>query len=343
MPFERWWGGPIATTSRFTVTFGEELGGRVVWALGYTGLGVATTRFAARVLTDKLLAPDSGLLDLAFTSIKPVPFPPEPLRWAGVNLTRRAIGLDHGEGRDVWDAQGTRYLDLFGGILTTMSAHALAERIAELAPMPDAKVFFTTSGAEANEVALLLACTARRSQQVLALRNSYHGRSFATMAVTGNRGWSASALPPVNVKYVPGGYCLRSPYRLDDAGSIEACVEDLGDVLVTQTAGDVACLIAEPIQGVGGFVTPEILTFATGLGNGRSMAGVVARAELMDSITANSVSTFGGNPLVCAGADANLTYLLDNDLPGNAALDAALSGAPERTENRPMIQQRHDR
>lgn len=304
------------------------------------------------------------------------------------------IALDHGEGCYVWDVEGTRYLDLFGGILTTMTAHALpevvkavqeqagrilhsstlylieeqielAERIAELAPMPDAKVFFTTSGTEANEAALLLACTARRSQQVLALRNSYHGRSFATMAITGNRGWSASALSPVDVKYVHGGYRLRSPYRdLDDAGYIEACVEDLRDVLATQTAGDVACLIAEPIQGVGGFatppdglfgafkevceehgilyitdevqtgwgrtgehfwgidahgVTPDILTFAKGLGNGLSMAGVVARAGLMDSITANSVSTFGGNPLVCAGANANLSYLLDNDLQGNAA------------------------
>ena len=100
VPFERWWGGPIATTSRFTVTFGEELGGRVVWALGYTGLGVATTRFAGRVLTDKLLAPDSGLLDLALTSTKPVPFPPEPLRWAGVTMTRRAIARsDRREGR----------------------------------------------------------------------------------------------------------------------------------------------------------------------------------------------------------------------------------------------------
>jgi glycine/D-amino acid oxidase-like deaminating enzyme len=89
--FERWWGGPIATTSRFTVAFGEELDGRVVWALGYTGLGVATSRFAARVLVDRLLAPDSPLLELQLVARKPVPFPPEPLRSVGVNLTRRAI------------------------------------------------------------------------------------------------------------------------------------------------------------------------------------------------------------------------------------------------------------
>jgi 4-aminobutyrate aminotransferase len=304
------------------------------------------------------------------------------------------IELVRGEGRRVWDAEGRSYLDLFGGILTTMTAHALpevveavreqagrimhsstlyliesqialAEEIAAIAPMPDAKVFFTTSGSEANEAALLLATTARRSNQILAVRNSYHGRSFATMAITGNRGWSASSLTPVDVKYVHGGYRYRSPYRdLDDAAYIAACVEDLRDVIVGQTAGDVACMIAEPIQGVGGFatppdglfgamkevldeygilfitdevqtgwgrtgehlwgiqahgVTPDILTFAKGLGNGLTMAGVVAGAELMDGVNANSISTFGGNPLSSAGALANLRYLLEHDLQGNAA------------------------
>jgi 4-aminobutyrate aminotransferase len=63
---------------------------------------------------------------------------------------------------------------------------------------------------------------------------------------------------------------------------------------------------------------PDALTFAKGLGNGLTIAGVVAGAELMDSIQANSISTFGGNPLVCAGALANLRYLLDHDLQTNA-------------------------
>jgi glycine/D-amino acid oxidase-like deaminating enzyme len=89
--FARWWGGPIATTTRFTAAFGDALGGRVVYALGYTGLGVAATRFAGTVLSDKLLAPDSPLLDLRMVSAPPFPFPPEPLRWTGVALTRRAI------------------------------------------------------------------------------------------------------------------------------------------------------------------------------------------------------------------------------------------------------------
>jgi 4-aminobutyrate aminotransferase len=302
------------------------------------------------------------------------------------------VALVEGHGRHVTDAEGNRYLDFFGGILTTMTGYdvpevvdairtqagrmihtstlyliepqiALAEKLATLSGLPDAKVFFTTSGSEANEAALLLASTVRRSNQVLALRNSYHGRSFATMGMTANRGWSSSSLTPFNVHYVHNGYRFRSPFRdLDDGAFIEAVVADLRDVL-QQTAGDVACLVAEPIQGVGGFtippdgmfgamkrvldetgilfvsdevqtgwgrtgehfwgyqahdVTPDLLTFAKGLGNGLSMAGVIAPAAIMDSIQANSISTFGGNPLVAAGSLANLDYLLSHDLQANA-------------------------
>jgi glycine/D-amino acid oxidase-like deaminating enzyme len=85
------WGGAIATTSRFTPVFGEGLGGRAVYALGYTGLGVAASRFAGQVLADRLTDPSSPLLRLRYTTTKPVPFPPEPLRWAGVQLVRRAL------------------------------------------------------------------------------------------------------------------------------------------------------------------------------------------------------------------------------------------------------------
>lgn len=303
------------------------------------------------------------------------------------------IALERGAGRYVWDTQGRRYLDFFGGILTTMSGHAvpevveairtqadkllhsstlyliepaiqLAEKIAELSPIEDAKVFFVNSGTEATEAALLLATTFRRSDQIIALRNSFHGRSFAAVGITGQRGWSASSLSPVHVSYVQNGYRYRSPFgRLDDADFITACADDLRNIIETTTAGDVACMIAEPIQGVGGFaippdgfframvdildeygipfvsdevqtgwgrtgehfwgieahdVVPDMITFAKGLGNGLALAGVVARPEMMDSIKANSISTFGGNPLACAGGLANLEHLLSHDLQTNA-------------------------
>ncbi len=196
------------------------------------------------------------------------------------------VVIERGEGCWVWDADGRRYLDFFGGILTTMTGHAvpevvaaiqeqaakvlhtstlylsepvvaLAERIADLSGIPDARVFFTTSGTEANDAALLLATSLRRSNQVLALRNSYHGRSFSTIATTGNRSWSPTSLSGLAVHFVHGGYRLRSPWRdLPDDAFVAACVADLRDVIDTATSGDVACLIAEPIQGVGGFATP---------------------------------------------------------------------------------------
>ncbi len=128
------------------------------------------------------------------------------------------IEIVEGQGRHVVDGEGNRYLDFFGGILTTMTGYdvpevtaaireqagrmlhtstlylirqqvELAEMIAELSGIPDARVFFTTSGTEANEAALLVASSYRRSSQIIAVRNSYHGRSFATIGITGNRGW----------------------------------------------------------------------------------------------------------------------------------------------------------
>ncbi|MEU7023927.1 aspartate aminotransferase family protein [Streptomyces sp. NPDC046203] len=306
---------------------------------------------------------------------------------------REPIEITHGEGRHVWDADGNRYLDFFGGILTTMTAHALpevtkavaeqagriihsstlylnrpmvelAERIATLSGIPDARVFFTTSGTEANDTALLLATAYRGSSQLLAMRNSYHGRSFSTVGITGNRSWSPTGLSPLHTLYVHGGVRTRGPYaQYSDERFIEACVADLEDLL--GHTRDVAALIAEPIQGVGGFTSPpdglyaafrqvldrhgilwisdevqtgwgrtgenfwgwqahgqagppDMLTFAKGIGNGMSIGGVVAREEIMNSLDANSISTFGGSPVTMAAGLANLGYLLDHDLQGNA-------------------------
>jgi 4-aminobutyrate aminotransferase len=303
------------------------------------------------------------------------------------------ISIVDGEGRHVVDAEGNRYLDMFGGILTTMSGYRipevveaireqagrmlhtstlyliesqieLAERIAALSGIPDAKVFFTNSGTEANDAALMMSTQYRRSNQVLAMRNSYHGKSHSAIAVTGNRAWSATQLTPFHTVYVQSGYRYRSPFKdLDDAAYIEACKDDLRDLLRIAVSGQVACLIAEPIQGVGGFatppdgfyggleevldeqgilfisdevqtgwgrtgehfwgyqahdVTPDLITFAKGLGNGVAIAGVVGRADIIDAIPANSISTFGGNPLATTAALANLDYLIRNDLQTNA-------------------------
>jgi 4-aminobutyrate aminotransferase len=302
------------------------------------------------------------------------------------------ISIVRGEGRTVWDAEGNEYLDLFGGILTTMVGHAvpevvdaikeqaakmlhtstlyliepmiaLAEKIAGLSGIPDARVFLVNSGSEANDAALLLASTFRSNNQVLTLRGSYHGGSLATMPITNIASWKASSLSPMHVSYVHGGYRYRSPFgHLPDDQYIDACIADLRDVL-SMTGTNVATMIAEPIQGVGGFITPpdgllgrmhevlreygilwisdevqtgwgrtgehfwgyqahnftpDMLTFAKGVGNGLAMGGVVATSELMNCVKANHISTFGGNPVASAGALATLEYLLDHDLQTNS-------------------------
>lgn len=94
------WGGAIDTTSRFTVTFGQALGGRLTYALGYTGLGVGASRWAGGVVRDFILRPDSDLLRLRFVQSAPIPFPPEPLRYATVQAVRWELArADRNEGR----------------------------------------------------------------------------------------------------------------------------------------------------------------------------------------------------------------------------------------------------
>lgn len=313
--------------------------------------------------------------------------------WVALHY-QQPIELVSGEGCRVTDSDGRTYLDFFAGILTNMIGYnvaevreavqrqlstgvvhtstlylirqqvELAEKIARLSGIEDAKVFFVNSGTEANETALLLATCARRSDQVLALRGSYHGRSFGAVAITGNRGWKPSSLSPVNVHYLHGTDRDHPAFAgLSDAQYIAACVADLEQVLATATATDVACLIAEPVQGVGGFtmppdgllraysevldangillvsdevqtgwgrtgtsfwgignhgVTPDIMTFAKGLGNGFAIGGVVARGHLMDCPPATGISTFGGNPVATAAANATLDYVLGHGLQENA-------------------------
>ncbi|MEA2376855.1 MAG: hypothetical protein QOD13_762, partial [Thermoleophilaceae bacterium] len=89
--FTHRWGGAIDTCSRFSVMFGQVLGGRAVFAVGYTGLGVAASRFGAQVALDLVDGLDTERTRLGMVRSKPIPFPPEPLRWAGITLTRRAL------------------------------------------------------------------------------------------------------------------------------------------------------------------------------------------------------------------------------------------------------------
>ena len=214
--------------------------------------------------------------------------------WVGTNYSE-PIEIVRGKGCRVTDVEGNSYLDFFAGILTNMLGYdvaevreaverqiasgiyhtstlylirsqvELAEKIAGLSGIPDAKVFFTNSGSEANEAALVAALTARKANQVLAMRGSYHGRTFGTVAITGNASWKASSNDPFGTHYLHGTDRQLSGYRtLSDAEYIDACVADLRALLTAAVnPNDVGALIAEPIQGVGGFtMAPEGLFMA---------------------------------------------------------------------------------
>src|SRR5579863_10589390 len=167
------------------------------------------------------------------------------------------IEIASGKGCRVTDAEGRSYLDFFAGILTNMLGYdvpevreaverqiatgvvhtstlylirnqiELAEKIVKLSGIANAKVFFTNSGTEANEVALLAALTARQASEVLAMRGSYHGRSFGVVAVTGVAAWKMSSLDPFGTHYLHGTDRQLPAYRnLSDADFIKVCVDD---------------------------------------------------------------------------------------------------------------------
>jgi 4-aminobutyrate aminotransferase len=203
--------------------------------------------------------------------------------WVGIYYDE-PIEIVSGQGCRVTDAQGRSYLDFFAGILTNMLGYdvpevrdAVERQIAsgvvhtstlylirgqvELAEKmqgcrhTNAKVFFTNSGTEANETALLAALTARKATEVLAMRGSYHGRSFGAVGVTGNAAWKMSGLSPFGTHYLHGADRAAAAYAgLSDADYIKACVDDLRALLSGGIhPADVGCLLAEPVQGVGGF------------------------------------------------------------------------------------------
>lgn len=98
--FSHRWGGVIDTSTRFCAFFGAANGGRIAYAAGFTGLGVAATRFAANVMLDKVAGQRTERTELAMVASGPLPFPPEPLAWLGINATRWSLDrADHRGGR----------------------------------------------------------------------------------------------------------------------------------------------------------------------------------------------------------------------------------------------------
>ncbi|MDQ0188681.1 aspartate aminotransferase family protein [Alicyclobacillus cycloheptanicus] len=195
------------------------------------------------------------------------------------------IVMSHGAGCYLYASDGTKYLDFFGGILTVSVGHAhprvnravidqiqklthvstlyvttpmveLAQRLAEITPGDLAVSFFTSSGTEANETAIAMARMATGAYEVVALRHSYSGRSALAATLTGQAGWRLGMHGTPGVVHAMNAYCYRCPFgKTPDRCGLE-CAKDMEETLRTSTSGRVAAVIAEPIQGVGGFITP---------------------------------------------------------------------------------------
>ena len=305
------------------------------------------------------------------------------------SLTRvYPLVVQRARGCVIEDVDGNRFLDFNAGIAVVAAGHAhpavnaaihaqvddvlhycssdfylpahadVCERLAALAPMPDARVFLSNSGTEAVEAALKLARHHTRRPNVIAFLGAFHGRSLGSLSLTASKARQRAGFGIVT----PGS--LHAPYfdSYDDSAlSGAAYIEEVLFKRLTDPS-DVAAIFVEPIQGEGGYivppagwladlrtlcdehgillvldevqsgvgrtgtmwaaehdgVVPDIMCIGKGLASGLPLAGIVARSAVMDWEPGGHGSTFGGNPVACAAALATLD-LVESELAANAA------------------------
>lgn len=232
------------------------------------------------------------------------------------------LPLSHGEGVYVWDTNGRQYLDFFGGILTTSVGHnhplvvervreqvgklihsstlypnenhvALAEKLAEITPGRLQMSYFTNSGSEANETAIVAAQTYTDNREIVALRHAYSGRTSLTMSVTAHSTWRVGKSFSPDIKHAVNPYCYRCPLKLTYPACGVACAQDIEDVIRTTTSGRIAAFMAEPIQGVGGFITPPDEYFQIAVEIARHYGGVFICDEVQTGFGRTGVHWFG--------------------------------------------------
>ena len=307
------------------------------------------------------------------------------------NFYKEPLVIEKGKGFYVSDSDGNSYLDFFGGILTVSVGHAndevntavkaqvdrlshisslypsipvveLAEKLVGLAPDNLEKVFFNASGTEADETAVMMAQLYTGNTEVIALRHGYSGRSLLAQSLTGHAPWRALPSQVGSVKHALAPYCYRCPLKMTYPECGVACAKDVEELINTTTTGKVAGILAEPIQGVGGFITPpdeyfsivsdiihdhggifisdevqtgfgrtgktwgiehsgvepDMITVAKGIANGMPLAAVITTKDIADSLQKNTISTFGGNPVSSAAANATLDIIERDELKTNS-------------------------
>lgn len=311
------------------------------------------------------------------------------------------IIVERARGAVVHGADGREYLDCFAGIAVVNVGHVhpkvaeaakaqidrlvhacsyvyyvpgvadLAEALARITPGALQKTFFANSGAEAIEGALRLAKVATGKREVVALALAFHGRTYATLSLTGNMARKTRGGPYMGgVAFAPAPYCYRCPLRLVPESCGLACADAVEDTIRTQTSDDVAAFIVEPVLGEGGIVPlpagylarvreilarhgilllvdevqtgfgrtgrmfgvehqtdaagevvePDIMAMAKGIADGFPLGAFIAPEAIADSFRPGEhLSTFGGNPVSCAAALANIEVLETEHLVGRSA------------------------
>jgi 4-aminobutyrate aminotransferase/(S)-3-amino-2-methylpropionate transaminase len=301
------------------------------------------------------------------------------------------VVVQRASGAEIYAEDGQIYLDCFAGIAVVNAGHVhprvaaaakaqidnlvhaasyiyyvptvadLAEVLAQITPGALQKTFFCNSGAEAIEGALRLAKVATGKREVIALQMAFHGRSYATLSVTGNMARKKRGGPYMSgVSFAPVPYCYRCPFHLQPDSCNLACADAVEDTIQSETSGDVAAFVVEPVLGEGGIIPlpegylarvkaildrhhillivdevqtgfgrtgrffaiehhqdimPDILAMAKGIADGFPLGAFIAPADLADSFQPGEhLSTFGGNPVSCAAAIANIAVLQDEHL-----------------------------
>lgn len=285
-------------------------------------------------------------------------------------FTRQPLVLDHGEGVKVTDIDGNEYLDMFAGIAVNALGHnhpklvkAIQDKAEKLIHISSIyynepaliyakklvdktnfdRIFYSNSGAEANEGAIKLAVKYTGKGEVISTVDSFHGRTIMTLAATGHEEYHE----PFKA-VIPDGF-INVPYN--DIDAIKEAITD-----------NTAAIIVEPIQGEGGVnvpdidylkqieeichekgivfivdevqtgfgrcgtlfahelfdVKPDIMTMAKGIGGGVPMGGILATEKIASAfVPGDHGTTFGGGPLVCAAANAVLDAFDEYDLLDN--------------------------
>lgn len=238
------------------------------------------------------------------------------------NYYQEPLVAARGEGKYVYDDAGKQYLDFFGGILTISVGHChptvtrricdqvnrlqhtstvyviepmveLAEKLAQITPRNLQKSFFSNSGTEANETAVLLAQIYTGRQEVIALRHGYSGRSVLARALTAHASYRNTTTQLPFVKHAHNAYCYRCPFGLTYPSCDLKCARDIEELILTETNGQIAAFLAEPIQGVGGFITPPKEYFQEAVAIIRKYGGAFICDEVQTGFGRTGTKMFG--------------------------------------------------